>query len=194
MANLFREGGPPSRKRRKNHSAACCLADRLTNRVRDGVYVVNSFSKEVRVIVIHELPRQEQNALMCLFSASAEQVKYGQQHHRLRSREGSSVVHELYGKYLREANMPIDLKEYAQQAWQKIYEQMTPEERRRFLEKMSTDERLAGLDPDQRMAGLTPEQIAARLNLEQRLAGLSSEELEAIRRLAEKKAADAQSK
>src|SRR5260221_10307616 len=48
--------------------------------VRPGVYICRRGTDAIRLVVAAELPREEQNALLHLFSAAPEQVQYGAEH------------------------------------------------------------------------------------------------------------------
>lgn len=138
----------------------------LTKRLQAGVYLLKSFSKEIRVVVLRELPLEEQNAMMCLFSASLEQLSYGREMHDFRSREACTVLDQLFDLYERETEMRVDLKAFARETYRKMYERMTPDERERFFAELAPEQRLAGLAPEQRLAGLTPEEQLKALSPE----------------------------
>src|SRR5437868_1818787 len=63
--------------------------------VRPGVYEVRHFTGVVRVVVVHELPREEHNALLHVFSARVDLLQYGAVHYRLRSQETSTLLLQL---------------------------------------------------------------------------------------------------
>ncbi len=50
--------------------------------IRPGVYEVRVLTLCIRVIVVHQLPLEEQNAMLLLFSARVESLRYGQEHYR----------------------------------------------------------------------------------------------------------------
>jgi hypothetical protein len=64
--------------------------------VNPGVYEARHFTGVIRVIVIHELPETDNNALLHLFSASVDQVRYGTLHYQLRSTETSTLLRQLF--------------------------------------------------------------------------------------------------
>src|SRR5581483_10587013 len=57
--------------------------------VQPGVYDCRRGTDGIRVIVLGQLPREEHNAPLHLFSASQEQVRYGAEHYHQRSDETS---------------------------------------------------------------------------------------------------------
>lgn len=57
-----------------------------------GVYDCRWGTDTVRVIVLGQLPREEHNAPLHLFSASQEQVRYGTEHYRQRRRDEHAAV------------------------------------------------------------------------------------------------------
>jgi hypothetical protein len=75
-------------------------------KVQEGVYRVRHFSGEARVVVVHQLPLESRNALLHLFSAQAEQVKFAAREYRPRSGDTSSFLYKLYDRY-REEGMPM---------------------------------------------------------------------------------------
>src|SRR5436309_12161301 len=76
--------------------------------VRPGVYEVRHFTGPLRVVVVHELPQQEHNALLHLFSARTELLRYGSTHYRLRSKESSTLLLDLFERYQLEASLMPD--------------------------------------------------------------------------------------
>jgi hypothetical protein len=67
--------------------------------LQQGVYEARHFSGEVRVIVVHELPQQEHNAPLLLFSASRDLVEYATQHYQPHSPETSTLLWQLAARY-----------------------------------------------------------------------------------------------
>lgn len=59
--------------------------------LRDGVHEVN-LGKTIRVIVANHLPQEEHNAMLLLFSAKMDLLRYGQQHYRPHSKETSTLL------------------------------------------------------------------------------------------------------
>jgi len=53
--------------------------------VQPGVYEVRHFTGNLRVIVVHELPQQEHNAMLHLFSARLDLLRYGSAHYQPQS-------------------------------------------------------------------------------------------------------------
>src|SRR5262249_49575612 len=64
--------------------------------IQAGVYVCRRGSDEIRVIVAADLPQNERNAMLHLFSAAPDQVKYGAEHYRLRSVRTSTIINDLF--------------------------------------------------------------------------------------------------
>lgn len=115
----------------------------------------------VRVLVLRDLPREEHNAPLHLFSAAREQIEYGQKHFRRRSRDTSSLVLELLEGYdLEEGPMSYTMEDFRRDFKQKAL---------KFLKELPPEERLEGLPPEERLKGLPPEE---------RLKGLSREDIE----------------
>jgi hypothetical protein len=118
--------------------------------VQPGVYEVRHFTGMIRLIVVHELPQQEHNALLHLFSARTDLLQYGATHYRLRSEETSTLLFQLFERYrLEEAFMPDLLEQLKRETVEEILKKMTPEER---LKGLSVDDLLAALSPETRAA------------------------------------------
>jgi hypothetical protein len=139
-------------------------------RVRPGVYEVRHFTGLLRLIVVHELPKEEHNALLHLFSARGDLMQYGAEHYRLRSEETSSLLLQLFERYHLEATlMPDLLEQFAQETIDAL------------LKKLPAERRLKGLSPDDLIAALqrlSPDDLAAalkRFSLDELLAVLSPE-------------------
>jgi hypothetical protein len=140
--------------------------------VQAGVYTCRRGSDAIRIVVAAELPQEERNALLHLFSAAPAKVQYGQEHYRVQSPDISSIVGELFGSYHVEGlAMPYTMQDYRRE---KAIE---------YLQGLTTEERVKLLLVAERLAGLPPEE-------KKRLAGLPSEEIEAyLERLREAKKA-----
>jgi hypothetical protein len=132
--------------------------------IREGVYELRLLTLAIRVIVVHQLPQQEHNAMLHLFSARTELLRYGKEHYRPRSRETSTLLYDLFQTYSEEPEMSDKLKEFVRQTIDEM------------LEKLPLEERLKGLSPEQRLEGLPAEELRKRLSPEQRLEGLPAEE------------------
>jgi hypothetical protein len=135
-------------------------------RVQEGVYRVPYFTGTIRLIVVHQLPQQAQNAMLHLFSAREELVRFGAQPYRPRSRETSTFLHELYDRYREEGMpMPFTKEEFIREAMARMLHD--PVVVKLVLEGIPVADRLEGVPVADRLAGLTPEQ---------RLQGLSPQE------------------
>jgi hypothetical protein len=125
--------------------------------VQPGVYEVRHFTGVLRVIVVHELPQEEHNALLHLFSARNDLLRYGVEHYRQRSEETSTLLLQLFNRYRLEVTlMPDALEQFA---------------------KETIEELLKETPLEQRIKGVPAEQLLERVPAEQRLKGLSADEL-----------------
>jgi hypothetical protein len=140
--------------------------------VQPGVYEVRHFTGLLRLVVIHELPQQEHNALLHLFSARTDLLRYGSEHYQLRSEETSTLLLQLFQRYRLEVTlMPDSLDQLKQFAEETINE---------LLEKMPLKERIKGVSADELLAALSPEiqeELAESMPAKERLKGLSMDEL-----------------
>ena len=134
--------------------------------LRQGVYEVRHFTGSIRLVVVHQLPQEEHNAMLHLFSASQELVDCGARHYRPQSPETSSLLYLLWQKY-RQEGLPVpetleDLVRIALADAARNY----PDE---LVKALPPEMRLQGLSPEQRLQGLSPEELRATLEALQRL-------------------------
>jgi hypothetical protein len=134
--------------------------------VQPGVYDVRHFTGMIRLVVVHELPQEEPNALLHLFSARAELVQYGVTHYRQRSKETSTLLEQLFERYQLEAPfMPDMLEQFAEETLGKIFQKASADDLLKRVKPETIDELLKKL-PDDILASLSPE---TRATLAQRL-------------------------
>jgi hypothetical protein len=112
----------------------------------------------VRVLVLHQLPLEEHNAPLLLFSALPDQVCYAVSHYHRRSPDTSTLLDTLLNRYREEGiDMGLTMEEF----------------RKSYLK-----ENLKDLTLEERLAGVPHEELANVLTPEERLEGLSREEIE----------------
>jgi hypothetical protein len=120
--------------------------------VRQGVYSCLRGTDVIRVVVAAELPRQEHNALLHLFSAAPEQVQYGAEHYQVQSADTSTIIKYLFADYRVEGlNMPYTMEDFRREI------------AREHVQELTVEERLRGLSPEECLAALPPRQIEAYL-------------------------------
>ena len=135
--------------------------------VQEGVYEVRLLAMIVRIIVVNQLPRMEHNAMLHLFAAREELLRYGQEHYRPHSAETSSLLYELFKAYSEDPTMPDKLKEFVRQSIDQLLASLPAEERLKGLpaeelrKRLSTEERLKGLTADEVVKALPPEMLEA---------------------------------
>ncbi len=162
------------------------LAEQVPLRqLQSGVYEVRHFTGVLRVIVVHELPREEHNAMLHLFSAREDLVRYGAAHYRPRSPESSTLLYQLFERYrLEGVLMPDALEQLYQETIEAILQDRKTldaillhreaieailQDRRTLdaiLQKTAPEERLKGLSVDELLTALPPEvreELARRL-------------------------------
>jgi hypothetical protein len=128
------------------------LADEVTlTPLSQGVYEVSVLSRRIRVIVINDLPPEEHNAMLLLFSAREELLQYAQQHYVPHSQETSTLLYELFRAYSEDPDMPDKLKEFVRQSIDEL------------LKSLPAEERLKGLPPEERLKGLSAEELVRAL-------------------------------
>ncbi len=122
--------------------------------VRAGVYETRLVTMPARIIVVHQLPQAEHNAMLHLFSAREELLRYGREHFRPHSPETSTLLYELFKAYSEEIDMPDKLKEFVRQSIDQLLKSLPPEER---LKGLTLEERLKGLSAEEVVKALPPE-------------------------------------
>jgi hypothetical protein len=133
--------------------------------VQGGVYDCRRGTDAIRIIVAHDLPRTENNAILHLLSASPEQVRVGVEHYEQRSADTSTLLSELFEGYEREGlAMPYTMEDFRRDYVKEHLKDLTPEER---LEGLSADELVRRLSPDERLQGLSAEELLRRLSPDQ---------------------------
>ncbi len=129
--------------------------------VRAGVYDILGFGLRIRLIVVNQLPQEDQNAMLHLFSAREELIRYGQEHYRPHSAESSTLLYQLLRVYSEDQAMSDKLKEFVRQSIDELLKELPAEER---LKGLPAKERLKGLSAEESIEALSPEalQLLAR--------------------------------
>jgi hypothetical protein len=140
------------------------LAQRIDlNTLAAGVYEVQGLTLRIRVIVANQLAQTDNNAMLHLFSAREELLRFAQEHYRPHSPDTSTLLYNLFRAYNAEGDMPEKLKEYVRQTLDEILANIPPEER---LKGLPAEERLKGLTADEVLRALSPatrEAVARKL-------------------------------
>jgi hypothetical protein len=138
-------------------------------RLQAGVYEARHFTGCLRAIVVHELPREEHNAMLHLYGARENLWRYGVAHYRPHSPETSTLLYQLFERYRLEGVLMPDAKEELQKLYREtvaeILAKTPPEELRQYL---SPEERLKGLPPEERLKGLSVDELLAALSPDMR--------------------------
>jgi hypothetical protein len=125
--------------------------------IRVGVYETSGCGLTVRLIVVAQLPQREQNAMLHLFSARDELLRYGRDHYRPHSRNISTVLYKLLKAFREDPNMDKRLIDADREAWEEIRANMTLEER---LKGVSAEDLRKLLPVEERLKGLTADELA----------------------------------
>lgn len=140
----------------------------LPERLRPGVFTLRRGSDAIRIVVVAELPKTKPNALLHLFSGSADQIQYGREHYRIKASDTSTIVNQLVTEYRLEGlNMPYTIKDLRKEIALEYLKELTPQERWKMLDKAFPEQRLAGLPVEERLAGLPAEKLLEQLAPEQ---------------------------
>jgi hypothetical protein len=118
--------------------------------IQQGVYQCRRGTDAIRVVVAGQLSREEHNAPLHLFSASAEQVGYGAGHYRRRSGQTSTLLDQLFQGYQGEGiAMPYTMEDFRRDYIREGLKTLTPEARREALQGLTLEERLEGLPAEE---------------------------------------------
>jgi hypothetical protein len=128
--------------------------------VQEGVYDVRVLALLIRVVVVNQLPCQKHNAMLHLFSAREELLRYGQEHYRQHSSKTSTLLYELFKTYSEDPAMPDKLQEFVRQSIDNLLASLPAEELRK---RLSTEERLKGLPAEERLKGLSADEVVEAL-------------------------------
>jgi hypothetical protein len=129
----------------------------LLQPISEGVYEVQVLTSQIRLIVANQLPQQEHNAMLQLFSAKAELQAYGVQHYRLRSEETTTLLVQFFQRYQQEGlAMPDILEELYRETMDRLAKELPIDKR---LEGLTPEQRLQGLSTEEFLQGLSPERI-----------------------------------
>ena len=132
----------------------------------------------MRVIVARDLPDTENNALIHLFSADPNKVKYGQDHFTQQSPETSTLIQQLVKSYDHEGvTMPYTMEEFREKFKDEFLKSL-PDEKR--MEGISHEKRMEGIPPEKLIGAVPPEKLIEAVPPEKRLEGMSDEEILAI--------------
>lgn len=131
-------------------------------RLAEGVYETTHFSGVVRVVVINQLPAQEHNALLHLFSTKAELLAFGASHYRPHSSETSTLLRQLFKRYQLEGlAMPVTLEQLFEDTIGELLAELPAEKRQKLFEDLPIEQRLRGLSAEELVKSLPPETLAA---------------------------------
>jgi hypothetical protein len=122
--------------------------------LKEGVYEVQWGSRQIRIIVLSQVPKVERNAIWQLFSGIAAKVQYGASNYHWRQSNHSTVVNDLYQHYQVEGiAMPYTWDDYYRDFTRRHLDKLPKED---LLEMLSVEERLQGLPVEERLKGLPP--------------------------------------
>jgi hypothetical protein len=141
--------------------------------VQQGVYDCHWGTDAIRVIVAGELPREEHNAPLHLFSASPELVAFGRNAYRRRSEHTSSLLEQLFERLRGEGFAMWTMEDFTRQYVKEHFSQLTPQEQSEALQRLSPEHRqevLRSLPEEERrnvLRSLPPEELLGALSAEQ---------------------------
>jgi hypothetical protein len=128
--------------------------------VQPGVYDCRWGIMTIRVVVTSRLPEEDHNAILHLFSAQSDRVRFGAARYRQRSADTSTLITTLFEHYQLEGlPMPYTMEEF----------------KRDFLR-----DHLDELSPEERLKGLTPEELLKVISMDDLARVLSRDQIEAV--------------
>jgi len=133
--------------------------------VSEGVYDVRVLGLTIRVVVVSQLPQESQNAMLHLYSAREELLRYGRANYHPHASDTSTLLYQLLRVYDEGPAMADKLKEFVRQT---IDELLTSLPAEKLREKLSVEERLKGLPAEERLKGLPAEEVLRALSPEVR--------------------------
>jgi hypothetical protein len=137
-------------------------------RLQEGVYEVVWGVHPIRVLVLSEMPEEEQNAIWNLFSGVREKVVSGAAQYRHHVWEMSTLLNQLFESYQLEGiAMPYTWEDFRRDYTREHVDLLTPEER------------LRGLSAEEVLRRFSAEEVLRRFSVGERLQGLSAEEIKA---------------
>jgi hypothetical protein len=140
--------------------------------VSPGVHEHEVLTLRIRIIVVNQLPEEEQNAMLHLLSANPGLLKYGQEHYRPHSKQISTLLYQLLKLHAEDEKMSEKMKELLRQSVEDFFKSVPLEERLKgvspeeLLKMVPVEERLKGLSADELLKSLPPEvvtQLAQKL-------------------------------
>lgn len=138
-------------------------------KLTDGVFDLNWGHRQIRLLVLNQIPIEQRNALWLLFNGKPQSFYYGNQHYQWRDPRQRAVLNKIYELYRMEgAVMPYTIEDFEKDYIREHLYVLSPEE---VLKKYSPEEVLNKYSPEERLKGLS---------LEERLKGLSAEELDGL--------------
>jgi hypothetical protein len=147
--------------------------------VSAGVYESKYGVTTIRMVVASQLPLTANNAILHLFSASGEVLRYGMENYGPVNPDRSSLVRELFKGYELEGfEMPMTLEEFIERSNGRYLEETPAAE---ILKHKPAEEFLRVISPEERVKGLAPEERVKGLSVEELLAVLSAEDQEKLR-------------
>lgn len=130
--------------------------------VQPGVYEARHFTGTIRIVVVHELPQEEHNSLLHLFSTRVDLLQYGTRHYHIRSGETSTLLIQLLNRFrLEAALMPDLLEQFAKDTIDELIRELPAEKRLELLRQFPAEKRLEGLSADELLKAMPLETRAA---------------------------------
>jgi hypothetical protein len=134
--------------------------------IQAGVYKVSTrLICPVIILVLNQMPQDENNALWQLFSGKAEGFEFGHVHYQWHDPNAKSLLNQLYKLYLKGGVvMPY--------TWDDYYRDYA----RPFIESLPIEEKLRGVSPKEILRGLPHEEILKEIPHEEILKEIPDEE------------------
>lgn len=129
--------------------------EKCFKKLNEGIFDLRWESRQIRLLILNQIPLEKRNALWLLFSGKAPNFNYGDHYYNWHSLREKSVLNQLYELYQKEGViMPY--------TWEDFDKDYTKE----HIHLLSPQDRLKGLPVEERLKGLSEEEILKRLPLE----------------------------
>ena len=147
--------------------------------VQPGVYDRIGDLKPVRLIVLNELPMEQQNAMLQLLSAKEHQLRYACREYRQYSSVTSTLIQKLLNLYREEGiPMAITMEDLRKEVKKEFWGTLTQEEKKEYVGEFAIEDRLEGVPVEDLLKRVPVEDRFKGVPVEDRFKGVSLEVIE----------------
>jgi hypothetical protein len=130
--------------------------------VQPGVYDLNVLTLRIRIIVVHRLPLEAQNAMLLWMSDDRERKQYGALNYRPRSEGTTTTLAQYILAQMEDPDMANVIEEFIRHHNRAdVIEEFIRQNGEKLLRLLPAEERLKGLSAEEVMRALPPEVLEA---------------------------------